>query len=132
MNSLLATLRRTAWVGLLAAAAFWSAAAFGAGEQGEKSLAEQIFETMIQVPGTNPAYRAAHAKGLVCQGTFTPSKEAVSLSKAAHFHGGSIPVTIRFSDASPDPFISDNSAQPRGMAIRFTFPGRNRYRFAVA
>jgi catalase len=122
MNSLLATVRWIARVGLLAAA-FWSAAAFGAGEQGEKSLAEQIFETMIQVPGTSPAFRAAHAKGLVCQGTFTPSKEAPTLSKAAHFQRGSIPVTVRFSDASPDPLVPDNSAQPRGMAIRFALPG---------
>ena len=123
MNSLLATVRRIARFGLMATAACWTAATFGAGEQGEKSLAEQIFETMIQVPGTNPAFRAAHAKGLVCQGTFVPSKEAASLSKAAHFQGGPIPVTVRFSDASPDPFIPDNSAQPRGMAIRFAFPG---------
>jgi catalase len=123
MNSSFATVRRIARVGLVAAAAFSSVAAFGAGEQGEKSLTEQIFEAMIQVPGANPAFRTAHAKGIVCQGTFTPSKEAASLSKAAHFKGGSIPVTVRFSDASPDPFVPDNSAQPRGMAIRFAFPG---------
>jgi catalase len=123
MKSAFAMARRIARVGLLAAAACCSGAAFGAGEQGEKSLAEQIFETMIQVHGTNPAFRAAHAKGIVCQGTFTPSKEAAGLSKAAHFKGGTIPVTVRFSDASPDPFIPDNSGQPRGMAIRFAFPG---------
>jgi catalase len=42
---------------------------------------------------------------------------------AAHFRGGTIPITVRFSDASQDPFVPDNSDQPRGMAIRFTLPG---------
>jgi len=123
MNSSLATIRQIARVSLLAGAALWSVTAFGAGEPGDKSLSQQIFETMIQVPGANPAFRTAHAKGIVCQGTFTPSKEAASLSKAAHFRGGSIPVTVRFSDASQDPFVPDNSHQPRGMAIRFTVAG---------
>lgn len=123
MNSLLGTTRRLAGVGLLLAAAFWTGASHGADAQGDKNLAQQIFDTMIQVPGTNAAYRTAHAKGLVCQGTFTPSKEATGLSKAAHFHGGTIPVTVRFSDASPDPFVLDNAEQPHGMAIRFTLPG---------
>ena len=123
MNSSLAAISQIARVGLLAGAALWSVTAFGAGEPGDKSLSQQIFETMIQVPGANPAFRTAHAKGIVCQGTFTPSKEAASLSKAAHFRGGSIPVTVRFSDASQDPFVPDNSHQPRGMAIRFTVAG---------
>jgi catalase len=78
---------------------------------------------MIQVPGANAAFRTAHAKGIVCEGTFTPSKEAAGLSKAAHFQQGPIPVVIRFSDASPDPLVADNAANPRGMAIRFRLPG---------
>ena len=103
MNTSLGTIPQIARVGLLATAAFWTAAAFAAGEQGDKSLVQQVFETMIQVPGANPAFRTAHAKGVVCQGTFTPSKEAEGLSKAAHLRGGSIPITVRFSDASQDP-----------------------------
>lgn len=123
MTPSLETMRHIAPIGLLAAAVLWSGAGFGAGEQNDKSLSQQIFDTMIQVPGANPAFRTAHAKGVVCQGTFTPSKDAAGLSKAAHFQGGSVPVTVRFSDASPDPVVADNSAQPHGMAIRFTLPG---------
>jgi len=87
-------------------------------------LARQIFETMAQVPGTRAGHRIVHAKGLVCSGTFTPSREAATLSRAAHFTG-EVPVTIRFSDGAPDPFIPDNSAfaGPRGIAIRFNLPG---------
>jgi catalase len=100
--------------------------AYGADNPDDSSLAQQIFDTMIQLPGYNPAFRAAHAKGVVCEGTFTPSKDAATLSKAAHFQGGTIPVIVRFSDAAGDPIIPDNSAIPRGMAIRFQLPGGGR------
>src|SRR5262252_512858 len=87
----------------------------------EEDLAHQILDTMLQVPGNKPGYRTVHAKGIVCQGEFAPSRAAAKLSKAAHFQGASVPVTIRFSDGAPDPYIPDNSPNvgPRGMAIRF-------------
>ena len=114
---------RKQWItiaGLLAAAL----SAGTAGAQSDKSLAQQIFETMTQVPGYDPAFRAAHAKGIVCEGTFTASKDATRLSRAAHFQGGSIPVIVRFSDAPPDPVVADNSGgYPRGIAVRFSLPG---------
>src|SRR6267378_5950019 len=108
----------------LAAGALWAAAALGA-DTGDKSLAQQIFEAMAQDPGTKPGYRVAHAKGIVCEGTFAPSAGAAKLSKAAHFQRDSVPVTIRFSDGSADPFVPDNShdAGPRGMAVRFVLAG---------
>src|SRR6476646_5857498 len=86
-----------------------------AAPEADKDLAQQIFDTMLQLPGNKPGNRLVHAKGIVCQGTFAPSKDAASLSKAAHFQGGSIPVTIRFSDGAPAPSIPDNSedAGPR-------------------
>src|SRR3954462_8155098 len=46
-----------------------------------KSLAEQIFGVMVQDPGTKPGHRVAHAKGIVCEGTFVPSPRAATLSK---------------------------------------------------
>jgi len=106
-------------VGLLTAMSFGAGTALGADDQ---SLAQQIFDTMVQLPGSNAAFRTAHAKGVVCEGTFTPSKDATSLSKAAQFKGGSIPVIVRFSDADANPLIPDNSGIPRGMAIRFQLP----------
>jgi len=95
------------------------------GQEVGKDLAQQIFDTMLQVPGNKPGLRPVHAKGIVCQGTFIPSKNAADLSKAPHFQGPSVPVTVRFSNGSPDPSIPDNSpiAGPRGMAIRFTLSG---------
>jgi catalase len=90
----------------------------------DKDLAQQIFDLMVQAPGIKPGFRVAHAKGIVCQGTFAPSRDATTLSKAAHFQGVSVPVTIRFSGGSGDPTTPDNSPDggPRGMAIRFQLP----------
>ena len=115
------TIHRIARVGLMVAAALWGSGAYGQ----DKNLAQQIFEVMSQLPGSNPAFRDAHAKGVVCEGTFTASKDAAGLSRAAHFQGGSTPITVRFSDASQDPTVPDNSpdAGPQGMAIRFSPSG---------
>jgi len=96
---------------------------WGAPQQA-KDLAEQIFELMIKAPGAKPGYRPVHAKGIVCTGTYTPSGDAGNLSRAAHFQGPVVPVTVRFSDGAADPMVADASsdARPRGMGIEFKLP----------
>ena len=72
--------------------------------------------------GVHPGYRPAHAKGLMCSGTFTPSTEAAKLTRAPHANRPSTPVIVRFSDSTGLPNIPDNDparSGPRGMAIRF-------------
>jgi catalase len=104
----------------------WSEArSTGVESPADKDIAQQIFDIMIRAPGGRPGYRPVHAKGIVCQGTFTPSADAATLSKAAHFQGASVPMTVRFSDGAADPTVPDNSpdAGPRGMAVRFKLPG---------
>ena len=93
--------------------------------QSDKSLAQQIFDVMVQLPGNQPGSRLVHAKGIVATGTFTPTKEAATYSGAAHFQGPAVQVTVRFSDAAPAPAIPDISpdSAPYGMAIRFILPG---------
>src|SRR5437762_12357245 len=48
--------------------------------------------------GVHPGFRPAHAKGILLTGAFTPSKEALSLTRAPHIQRLSTPVTVRFSD----------------------------------
>src|SRR5271165_2259544 len=72
--------------------------------------------------GVHPGFRAAHAKGLLLTGVFTPSSEAASLTRAPHIQRDSTPVTVRFSDFAGIPTVADNdpqNASPRGFAIRF-------------
>ena len=88
----------------------------------QKSLPEQIADVMAQLNGgIHTGFRFAHAKGMVATGTFTASPAAASISKAAHFKPGSVPVTVRFSNSTGVPEINDDNANasPRGMAIRF-------------
>jgi catalase len=84
-------------------------------------LSQQIAEVMSQGPSGKAHERFVHAKGIVVQGSFQPSPDATSISRAAHLQGGSVPVTVRFSDGAPDSTVADTSpdAAPRGMAIRF-------------
>jgi catalase len=84
-------------------------------------LIGQIAEVMSHGPSGKAHQRYIHAKGIVCTGTFEASPGAAAISRAAHFAGGTVPVTVRFSDGAPDMSVADNSpdASPRGMAIRF-------------
>ena len=88
-------------------------------------LAQQAANLFLQAFGNNPGFRLAHAKGIVCEGTFEPSPEASQLSRAAHFSGKPVPVVVRFSDATGLPQIPDGNpnSNPKGMAIRFKLPG---------
>jgi catalase len=72
--------------------------------------------------GVHPGFRPAHAKGLMCAGTFSPSPQAVGLTRAAHASRSATPVTVRYSDSTGIPTIPDNDparSGPRGIAVRF-------------
>jgi catalase len=72
--------------------------------------------------GVHAGFRPAHAKGILLSGTFTPSADAASLTRAPHVQRASTPVTVRFSDFAGIPTIPDNDPQgasPRGLAVRF-------------
>jgi len=85
------------------------------------ALANDILNQFDTIFGLNPGFRAAHAKGVVLTGTFTPTAQAASLSRAPHFNRTLTPVSVRFSNSTGVPVIPDNdpNADPRGMAIRF-------------
>lgn len=90
----------------------------------EKSVHEKIVDTMHTLAkGPYAGYRSNHAKGIVVTGSFTPSAEAPTLSKAPHFLK-TVPVIVRFSDPTGVPTLPDASpdASPHGIAIRFQLP----------
>jgi catalase len=88
-------------------------------------LANEIAAIFLKLFGDHAGFRLFHAKGIVCEGTFTPTPAAAELSRAAHFRGGAVPVVVRFSDGTGVPQIPDGDPQgnPKGMAIRFKLPG---------
>ena len=85
---------------------------------------EEIVDALEAVNGgPHPGFRAVHAKGTICEGTFTATPEAKGLSRAAHLQGDPIETTVRFSNASGHPHTPD--ADPiagRGMAVKFHLP----------
>jgi catalase len=85
------------------------------------ALSEALLKQFDAIFGLHPGLRPAHAKGALLTGTFTPSPEAATLTRAPHVTRESIPVTVRFSNSTGVPLIPDNdlNANPRGMAIRF-------------
>jgi len=89
-----------------------------------KSLAEQLVDAFNGVFGVHPGLRANHPKGIVLEGTFTPTAAAASVSKAAHLQKEEtpVPVTVRFSAGSGQPMVPDTSQMPRGMAVKFSLP----------
>lgn len=85
------------------------------------ALANDLLQMFDQIFGVHPGYRAAHAKGMMLTGTFTPAPGAARLTRAPHIERNTTPVTVRFSNSTGLPLIPDSApeANPRGMAIRF-------------
>ncbi len=84
----------------------------------------QFVDSLNGVFGKHPGARAVHAKGIVLEGSFIPSRSAAAISKAAHLQRTPIPVTVRFSDFAGIPTVPDNDAlaSPRGLAVKFHLP----------
>lgn len=87
-------------------------------------LAQQAAGLFLQAFGSHPGFRLAHAKGIICHGTFEASPAAAELSRAAHFNVKSVPVVVRFSDSTGLPQIPDGDphSNPKGIAIKFKLP----------
>src|SRR2546427_11096002 len=87
-------------------------------------LANGLLAQIDAIFGLHSGFRPAHAKGIMLTGTFTPSPDATSLTRAPHITRDSTPVTVRFSNATGLPWIPDNdpNSNPRVLAIRFHLP----------
>jgi catalase len=87
---------------------------------------EQAIDVVNSVFGRHAGFRALHAKGTLCKGTFTATPEAAALTRAAHMQGGEIPVTVRFSNGGGNPEHPDYRPDPRGLAVKFYLPDGSR------
>ncbi|MDB5390990.1 MAG: Catalase-related peroxidase [Planctomycetaceae bacterium] len=89
----------------------------------QAQLSQELLEVLDQLAGgVHPGFRPAHAHGLMYSGTFSPSPEAATLTRAPHASRQSTPITVRFSVSAGMPGIGENEtpgSSPQGMAIRF-------------
>lgn len=74
--------------------------------------------------GVHEGYRAVHAKGVVCEGSFVASPEASAVTRAPHMQGAEVPVVFRFSDFAGTPTVASGRppASPRGLSLKFLLP----------
>src|SRR5436189_3594677 len=83
----------------------------------------ELVDAISKAGGTYPGHRAAHAKGVLLTGTFTPSADASGLTRAAHFAGDPVGVTVRVSNGGANPHSNDAEiGDGRGMAVKFYLP----------
>ena len=85
------------------------------------SISHDLLQQFDAIFGLHPGFRPAHAKGLMLSGTFSPTREAASLTRAPHATRQATPVLARFSNSTGLPLLPDNdpNANPRGLGIRF-------------
>ncbi|KAF2626468.1 catalase [Macroventuria anomochaeta] len=85
------------------------------------TLPKELVDEMQRLFGKHAGYRTTHAKGLLVEGTFTPTEHAKTLSIASHFNQASTPIIARFSVGGGIPHIPDvdDGATPKGLAVRF-------------
>ena len=76
--------------------------------------------------GQHVGFRALHAKGLFCTGSFTATPEAAALTKALPYQGETLRATVRFSNGGGDPTIADFMPDVRGLAVSIHLPDGKR------
>jgi catalase len=84
-----------------------------------QSVVAQLVETMRTLAGSHPTFRPAHAKGIVCAGTWRPSPDARRVTRAVHFQGDPVGSVVRFSNSSGDPNVHDGQPGVRAMSVKF-------------
>jgi catalase len=85
-------------------------------------LAQEAVDAINAISGTHPGHRAAHAKGTLLTGTFTPTEAAARLTSAAHMQGEPSRATVRFSNGGGDPAIPDYAREGRGIGVKLYLP----------
>jgi catalase len=90
-------------------------------------LAEELIEAFnAAAGGPHEGSRAAHAKGVVCEGTFSATPEAAGLTRAGHLRGEPVRATVRFSNGNGNPTVHDGQRDGRGMAVKLYLPDGSR------
>lgn len=87
---------------------------------------EQALEHIHARFGEHARHRALHAKGVLCEGSFTATPAARELTRAGHMAGEPVTTTVRFSNGSGDPAVPDYEPDVRGLAVAFHLPDGER------
>lgn len=83
---------------------------------------KEAVDTLEGLQGKFPGARRAHAKGQFYKATFKPNGNAIPYTTAPHLQKEEVPVTVRFSNAPPNPSAADYLSPAKGMAVQFHLP----------
>lgn len=86
------------------------------------ALEHDAVDAINEASGRHDGHRAAHARGVLCEGTFTALPAAGSLTRASHMQGDTLRATVRFSNGGGDPNVPDYAREGRGMAVKVYLP----------
>ncbi len=129
--SMMGTLLRMAAIGVVLAG-FAGAFAYVGGWFSPHRLTPDRLLAAIQSDGhQHEGFRRNHAKGVCAAGWFDGNGGAATLSRAALFQAGHIPVIARFSLAGSLPFQPDTPQQVDALALRVMPPGAEEWRTAM-
>ncbi|MBE7186590.1 MAG: catalase, partial [Methylobacterium mesophilicum] len=123
------TMRRSSIIGIAAFAttSLALAAPLAAQTTGKPECAAETPLSMVNALHTafgEHHARAVHTKGVLLEGSFTPSRQARDLTTEPVFAGGPQPVIARFSLFAGVPTLPDNDdgASPAGFAFKIDAP----------
>jgi catalase len=94
----------------------------------QRRTQKRIITAFEEVDGRHPGFRRNHAKGICATGWFESNGQAASLSKAALFAPGKVPVVGRIAFAGGMPFMPDEPDTVRSLALRFLPAGAEEWR----
>lgn len=86
------------------------------------AISERLVDTLQAITGRHEGQRAAHARGVLCAGTFRPSAAAAEVCRAPHFAGGPHRAHARLSNGSGDPAARDSARGGHGLAVKVYLP----------
>jgi catalase len=89
----------------------------------EERIYADVVDAINDLYGAHPGYRAVHAKGTLCAGSFTATPPAAGLTRAPHMQGEPVRAHVRFSNGGGDPGSHDGKLDGRGMAVKLYLPG---------
>jgi catalase len=119
---------RLGLIGLVVAGAAAAFAYTGGWFSPERLTQGRIITAFEDVNGSHPGFRRNHAKGICATGWFESNGKAATLSKAAVFAPGRVPVVGRIAFAGGLPFVPDDPATVRSLALRFLPAGAEEWR----
>lgn len=118
-------------LGVIGLVVLGSAAAFaytGGWLSPDRLTQEHVVAGFEAVNGRHPGFRRNHAKSICATGWFESNGKAVAISKAALFAPGRVPIVGRIAFAGGLPFVPDEPATVRSLALRFQPTGGEEWR----